>query len=634
MNLSILPPLRLLAGLLLLLVPWGGLSAAQRAPEPPRPVEELMKEIRKERDDAGLRLFYDLARHQNLEAFEAFRKAVRWIETDRKLHRVYGYASHFYVSQGGVSAGMKIPVITWLREEAGQAPKTAARVGATKSLASFGEEGLVLVDDILRDSRQPAVRAAAAETVLPLLPLRNDAALLERILEDLPSSAVRTLATHLRGTKFPTEAVRPVLVPRVTDKRNPDALRVALLDILVRDLSEEVTLVLLELAERGTPPLQRPAIEALVVRGAQGRAMETVKKLLRSKLPDLRVAAIRALGAEALTDDDCAKKLFTFVRSKDPINRLGAVFALVELRTPEAIGKLYPLLADDDWHVRSATIEGIVALRREDAVPRLIERIDHETGRMLEEVTRGLQLLTGLDHGRRRDRWQQWWEDEGSGFRLPPVEDVRELLALREKRRSENISSATFYGIPVVSDRVCLVVDSSGSMTNPAAMPERSSTEGKEPTRFEVAVEELRALLLRIADGRWCNLIFFASDIAPWEDTVAPLDKQAREDLLGFVGRMGPGGGTNIFDALHFAFSDPHVDTIYLLSDGDPSAGRFTDPVRIREEIRRINELRRIRIHCISVGQRSQLLKYLAEDSLGVYREVGLGRRRRNLTNP
>ena len=53
-----------------------------------------------------------------------------------------------------------------------------------------------------------------------------------------------------------------------------------------------------------------------------------------------------------------------------------------------------------------------------------------------------------------------------------------------------------------------------------------------------------------------------------------------------------------------------------------------------RYDVSRINELRRIRIHCISVGQRSQLLKYLAEDSLGVYREVGLGRRRRNLTNP
>jgi len=69
------------------------------------------------------------------------------------------------------------------------------------------------------------------------------------------------------------------------------------------------------------------------------------------------------------------------------------------------------------------------------------------------------------------------------------------------------------------------------------------------------------------------------------------------------------------------AMNDERVDTIFLLADGLPGGGKITDPGRIRAEIARINTTRKIRIHGISIGRPSALLRDLAADTGGQYRE-------------
>jgi Cdc6-like AAA superfamily ATPase len=67
------------------------------------------------------------------------------------------------------------------------------------------------------------------------------------------------------------------------------------------------------------------------------------------------------------------------------------------------------------------------------------------------------------------------------------------------------------------------------------------------------------------------------------------------------------------------ALNMKHIDTIFLLSDGAPGAGKFTSPADILREAKKINQLRRITIHCISIGTDSQLLKDLAAQNSGKY---------------
>ena len=81
-------------------------------------------------------------------------------------------------------------------------------------------------------------------------------------------------------------------------------------------------------------------------------------------------------------------------------------------------------------------------------------------------------------------------------------------------------------------------------------------------------------------------------------------------------------GATNVFDALDKAFALEDVDTIYLLSDGQPAGGKIDDPLLLRQEIQAWNATRRIPIHTISLGGDVMLLRRLAEDSGGVFRLV------------
>ena len=125
-----------------------------------------------------------------------------------------------------------------------------------------------------------------------------------------------------------------------------------------------------------------------------------------------------------------------------------------------------------------------------------------------------------------------------------------------------------------------------------------------------------------IRDGVLFNVIPFSDNALPMEEVLIEMDDTLREDAFLFVEGLRAAGGTNVYEGLAAAFEDEVVDTIYLLTDGDPSAGAITDSTELREEVARWNSTRGIRIHSISVGKASALLKGLSEDSGGEYVEV------------
>ena len=62
------------------------------------------------------------------------------------------------------------------------------------------------------------------------------------------------------------------------------------------------------------------------------------------------------------------------------------------------------------------------------------------------------------------------------------------------------------------------------------------------------------------------------------------------------------------------------MDTIFVLSDGQPTHGRETAPAVIRSEVKRWNAVRRIRLHTVAIGLDLEVLKNLALDSGGEHR--------------
>ena len=109
--------------------------------------------------------------------------------------------------------------------------------------------------------------------------------------------------------------------------------------------------------------------------------------------------------------------------------------------------------------------------------------------------------------------------------------------------------------------------------------------------------------------------------VSPWKGELVAKDEEVLGEALEYSRGQRPGGGTNIYDALMAAFGDERVDTIYLLSDGDPSAGTVIDPGLIRTRIARFNRARKVQIHCISIGKSSPFLRGLAKENGGAYTE-------------
>ena len=216
--------------------------------------------------------------------------------------------------------------------------------------------------------------------------------------------------------------------------------------------------------------------------------------------------------------------------------------------------------------------------------------------------------MTGLDLGRTPARWQAWWRAEGATFELPSYEDALLAEQARNRNHDRGGTRSSFYGLEIVSKRVCFILDISGSMMG---------------ARIEAAKGELTAALERYPEGDLFNIIFYSTDVFPWRDKLVEMTKRNRTGSLEYVGRQTAAGGTAIYDALEAAFDDPLIDTIYLLSDGIPSAGKIVDPAGIRQEVARWNTARKVRIHTISLGgQGAKLLRWLSKDSGGRFKVV------------
>ena len=193
---------------------------------------------------------------------------------------------------------------------------------------------------------------------------------------------------------------------------------------------------------------------------------------------------------------------------------------------------------------------------------------------------------------------------------------LRRLQEEEETRRLKEVSKAAFFGIRVESHRVVFVLDISGSMLEEL----RARYVGeKGDYRIDRAKKELRQVVENLDEGALFNVIAFNSAVMPWQETVSASSGATRAECDAWIEKLGALGGTNLFDSLRAAFDDPDVDTIVVLSDGEPSVGELTEPSAIRDEVQRWNRDRGIVIRTVAMGGSFKILEWLAEDSGGLH---------------
>jgi len=388
--------------------------------------------------------------------------------------------------------------------------------------------------------------------------------------------------------------------------RSPD-VRALVADVLTaiptRRVKEELAARLVE--ERAEPALSaiiRAAGRLRIV--AAGPAIVDAAQRHREDLA-FQQTALWALSRIGLADSVVLEFFTERARSSRWEERLIVLDAAAESGDPRAADLLLGNLGDDVWQVRLAVIQGLGRVRVKQAIPALIAQLEREEMKRIKRaIGETLFKLTGQGYHDLAELWARWWQGFGEGFVVP--EEIPDRKVRKDGRRTV----ATFYGVPVESDRVVFVIDHSGSMGS-------RRTEGG--TEFDKAVAETLKVAAQLESGAKLNVVLFESAVTRWKKGLVPASRRHRAALKRYLGKKAERGGTNLFDALEMALLTKGVDSIYLLSDGSPNEGKFVRPEDILRAVRELNRIRRITIHCIALGFDTDLLRDLASQSGGTY---------------
>jgi uncharacterized protein YegL len=354
----------------------------------------------------------------------------------------------------------------------------------------------------------------------------------------------------------------------------------------------------------------------------RGKAFE---KIERGGLRD-RDRAVRAFTARALGHapvHEATRLLLLRLQVETDRRVLPALIDAVGRQAGElAIEHLVSKLTDERWQIRAAAIAALGRTKSKSAVEPLIARLRIETGRLRGDIAAALKEICGVDLGVNPDRWQKWWDanrgkdgfgaDDGSGK--------------GGEAAPAPVGTPSFYGIRVLSKRILFVIDVSGSMADPA------DSKRKDRSKIDVAKYELTNALLSLPEDAHFNIVFYASEVSVWRKGMVKATGKDKRSAVKSIEKVKAEGATNIFDALKRAFNivglgakdknyNTGADTIFFLSDGQPTRGDVLDTNQIAMEVKRWNGLRRVKIHSVGVGKQhdSTFMKRLADESGGEY---------------
>ncbi|MEO6595064.1 MAG: VWA domain-containing protein [Planctomycetota bacterium] len=359
------------------------------------------------------------------------------------------------------------------------------------------------------------------------------------------------------------------------------------------------------LADRD-PAVMRAAAASLGALSAE-IAEPPLARLLASGSAIAQPIALEALHGLRATRADWPGELLPLAAARSDALRTAALQLLARcsgLDVAATLAAATPNLAHKSWSVRAAAIELLVTMRTPAAIPLLFERLDLEQARLHEDVVAALRELTALQFATTAE-WRAFWQKEGSGFQVPPAKkDGRSDGA---KKAAD--TTASYWDIPVRSDRVVFVVDVSGSMSQPFGTGSN--------TRLDEAKRQLQRVLGLLPPKAKANIVAFGNSASAFAESLQTIDDKRRKVADAFTLALQARGATNVHAGLELAFADVEVDTIFLLTDGRPSAGAIVEAKALAREVQRWNTGRGIRIHTVAIGGRSDFLEQLATDSGG-----------------
>ncbi len=506
-----------------------------------------------------------------------------------------------------------------MEREPKEPSKAAMRRIALEELARRGDKTAKSVaEDMFKDSAErPENRVLAARI---LYDAQGDKLANKFIDEGTRDASVIPMQLRLALAEMVNEmdavSSKKKLIKVIAKEKAP--VKLFCVEALMDTRDAKLYGALLGLLDDENKDVRIAAVEALAQRGEEATLPALMTRIEKEQQENVILTMMKAVSQLKAVDDAWLAKLEAYVEGGQTQIRNGALQHLAELGDTGHERLYFEALEHEDWSTRAAALKILESLRSREATGAIVARMSAEDGFMANRFAEALWRLTGEPHRTRADRWQRWWEQNESDFQPIDADELARREAEEERRRlMQTTKATTFFGIRVLSKRVVFVLDVSGSMD--WELDSEYVGERGRP-RLEVAKRELQRCLEQLQDDSLFNIIVFSSDVERWLDGgIAESNASAKEEAMEFVERLVAGGGTNVFAALEEAFRDPEVDSIFVLSDGEPSVGAERDAWRIREIVAQWNENRGVVVHTIAVGGNLQILEWLAEDSGGKY---------------
>jgi hypothetical protein len=377
---------------------------------------------------------------------------------------------------------------------------------------------------------------------------------------------------------------------------------------------DETFKILLVLGSEPDARIRRAVIERLSDYDSD-EALKAIGKFLKDSDETVQLLALRVLDDYPI--NRTMELIFPALDSKFASVRARAIDSLCEgFSSDKLTKKLVSLVTDSASEVRKRAIEGLRVLCDKEAIPQLIRNLKTATPPSDEYIAEALRVLTEKTFGKDPSDWEAWWQEQSKDFRLAPV---------------QRKNMPTFFGTTVTSKRVIFIIDVSGSMNEEykkksegvvTGLPGEETPQERKITKIEMAKKELIGAVEKLERDVKFNIIFYNHQFNAWKEQIIDATYNNKQMAIQFVRQFKAEGRTNIYDTVEFALNDKEVNTIYLLSDGLPNEGKYTEPSVIIEKLTELNKTKRVTINTFGFGlirKGREFLKGLAEKNGGSF---------------
>lgn len=283
--------------------------------------------------------------------------------------------------------------------------------------------------------------------------------------------------------------------------------------------------------------------------------------------PMLAGGSLACMALAELGDKKYLPLLVQALAAEDLRVQMDAVRAIKSIGLDDAaLAAMTKILAQAPWPLLVELCSTLGAHPDKRSVPALLARLEKENGRFRLDLVHALSAIAGEQKGETAQEWKKWAQANLATFTVDPDASKK----FRDTTRVQDVripSLGFFYGLPIYSDRLVYVVDTSNSMKGPRIDSLREN--------LSASLDSLQPKKGLSAPKRGSvqfNIVDFGGDLVAMHERGLTSDiKKAKSRAAGMTLSLG----TRSFDALECGMTLAGMDTVYFLSDGAPVRGQI-----------------------------------------------------------